>query len=54
MQDNPGPWHEKWDVDLFLRALEEVYAVNPIDKFAQPRDIWRDQAYKIGLKLKVQ
>ena len=28
--------------------------MNPIDKFAQPREIWRDQAYKIGLKLKVE
>ena len=41
-QDNPGPWRKNWDVDLILRALEEVYAVNPIDKFAQPREIWRD------------
>ena len=54
MQDNPGPWREKWDVDLFLRALEEVYAVNSIDKFAQPREIWRDQACKIGFKLKIE
>jgi hypothetical protein len=54
MQDNPGPLRKNWDVDLFLRALEEVYAVNPIDKIAQPREIWRDQAYKIGLKLKVE
>jgi hypothetical protein len=35
MQDNPGAWREIWDVELFLRALEKVYAVNPIDKFAQ-------------------
>jgi hypothetical protein len=27
-----------------------VYAVDPVDK---PREIWREQAYKIGLKLKV-
>ncbi len=31
-QDNPGQWRKNWDVDLILRALEEVYAVNPIDK----------------------
>ena len=54
MQDNPGPWRKTWNVELFLRALEEVYAVNPIDKFAQPKEIWREQAYKIGLKLKVE
>ena len=53
MQDNPGAWRETWDVELFLIALEEVYAANPIDKFAQPQENWRDQAYKIGLKLKV-
>ena len=28
--------------------------MNPIDKFTQPREVWRDQAYKIGLKLKVE
>ena len=52
MQDNPGPWRDTRDVVLFLKALEEVYAVNPVDKFAQPREIWRDQAYRIGIKLK--
>ena len=25
-----------------------------MDKFTQPRDIWRDQTYKTGLKLKVE
>ncbi len=40
-----GPWRKNWDVELFLRALEEVYAVNPIDKFAQPRKIWRGMEY---------
>ena len=35
---------------MFLKALEEV---NPVDKFMQPREIWMDQAYKIGISLKV-
>ena len=53
MQDNSGPWRDTWDVVLFLKALEEVYAVDTVDKFAQPREIWRDHAYKIGIRLKV-
>jgi hypothetical protein len=33
-------------VELFLKALE-------VDKFAEPREIWRGKAYWIGLKLLV-
>jgi hypothetical protein len=50
MQDNPGPWRDTWNVELFLKTLEEVYAMDPVDKFAQTRDLWRDQAYKVGIR----
>jgi hypothetical protein len=36
IQDNQGPRCDTWDVELFLKALEEVYAVDQVDKFAQP------------------
>ena len=36
MQDNPGPWRKTWDVELFLRALEEVYVVNPTTNLPSP------------------
>jgi hypothetical protein len=37
MQDNPGPWRDIWDMELFLKALKEVYAVNPVDNFHKRR-----------------
>lgn len=38
-------------VRLFLKALEEVYAVDPVDTFVEPREIWRDPAYHLSLSL---
>ena len=29
----PGPWNLKWDVEYFLKALEEIYAIDVVDKF---------------------
>ena len=29
----PGPWRRTWDVEYFLKALEEIYAI-VVDKFA--------------------
>lgn len=40
-------------MESFLTALEEVYAFDPVDKFAEPREIWRELAYELSLKLKV-
>jgi len=27
----PGPWRKTWDVEYFLKALEEVYAIDVVD-----------------------
>jgi len=37
----PGPWRLKWDVVYFLKALEEIYAIDVVDKFADEPGIWR-------------
>jgi hypothetical protein len=37
----PGPWRETWDVEYFLKALEEIYAVSEVDKFAKVEGVWR-------------
>ena len=37
----PGPWRLKWDVEYFLKALEEIYAIDIVDKFADEPGIWR-------------
>ncbi len=31
----------KWDVEYFLKALEEIYAIDVVDKFADEPGIWR-------------
>jgi hypothetical protein len=30
----PGPWRRTWDVEYFLKALEEIYVIDVVDKFA--------------------
>ena len=37
----PGPWRETWDVEYFLKALEEIYAVSEVDKFSDASVVWR-------------
>ncbi len=27
----PGPWRQNWDVEYFLKALEEIYAISDVD-----------------------
>ena len=37
----PGPWRQTWDVEYFLKALEEIYAMSDVDKFAKAEEVWR-------------
>ena len=37
----PGPWRRTWDVEYFLKALEEIYVIDVVDKFADEPGIWR-------------
>ena len=37
----PGPWRRAWDVEYFLKALEEIYVIDVVDKFADEPGIWR-------------
>ena len=41
LEKRPGPWRETWDVEYFLKALEEIYAVSEIDKFSDSSGVWR-------------
>ena len=35
IKQRPGSWHETWDVEYFLKALEEqISAVSEVDKVA--------------------
>lgn len=40
MQVRPGPWRVTWDVEYFFKALEEIYATDAVDKFADETGIW--------------
>jgi hypothetical protein len=40
IQQRPGPWRETWDVEYYLKALEEIYAVSEFEKFAKAEGIW--------------
>ena len=41
LEKRPGPWRETWDVEYFLKALEEIYAVSEVDKFSDASVVWR-------------
>ena len=41
LQQRPGPWRKTWDVEYFLKALEEIYAISEVDKFAKVEGVWR-------------
>ena len=41
IQARPGPWRKNWDVEYFLKALAEIYAVSEVDKFAEAEGVWR-------------
>jgi hypothetical protein len=40
----PGPWRRTWDVEYFLKALEEIYAIDVVDKSVDEPGIWRTLA----------
>jgi hypothetical protein len=39
IQARPGPWRQNWDVEYFLKALAEIYAVSEVDKFAEAEGV---------------
>ena len=41
LERKPGSWRETWDVEYFLKALEEVFAKEEVDKFSEPAGVWR-------------
>ena len=48
LRENPAnDWRKDWNMDTFLKALEEVYWVEPADRFMETGSIW--QAIAIGL-----
>ena len=47
MENRPGPWRETWDVEYFLKALEEIYAVSEIDRFGESTAVWRTVVTKL-------
>lgn len=44
LQVRPGPWRETWNVEYFLKALEENYVTDAVDKVAD--DLIEEQARK--------
>ena len=50
----PGPWRETWDdVEYFLKALEEIYAMSEVDKFAKAEGVWRAMVAEFQKTLRV-
>ena len=42
LHKNPAyDWRKDWNMDTFLKALEEVYAVEPADRFMETGSIWQ-------------
>ena len=55
-QDHPSwmgtqtRWRETWDVEYFLKALEEIYAVSEVDKLSDARGVWRALMTKLQVE----
>ena len=42
LRKNPASdWRKDWKMDAFLKALEEVYTVEPKDRFMETGSIWQ-------------
>jgi hypothetical protein len=41
LETRPGQWTRTWDVEYFFKALEEINAIDVVDKFADEPGIWR-------------
>ena len=42
LRENPASdWRKDWNMDTFFKALEEVYAVEPADRFMETGSIWQ-------------
>ena len=48
LRENPSnDWKGEWNMDTFLKALEEAYSLEPADRFMETSSIW--QAIAIDL-----
>ena len=54
LERKPGPWRETWDVEYFLKALEEVFAKEEVDKFSEPAGVWRALMTTLQSSVKVE
>ena len=53
LRENPSnDWKGEWHMDTFLKALEEVYSLEPADRFMETSSIW--QAIAIDLATSVE
>ena len=49
----PGPWRHTWDVEYFVKALDEIYAMSDVDKFAKAEAVWRAVVQEFQKTLRV-
>ena len=48
LRENPSSnWRTEWTMDVFLKAMEEVYALESSDRFMEPAFIW--ETISLGL-----
>jgi hypothetical protein len=47
LEDDHVHWRQDWNVHSFLRALEEVYALEPKDRFMESTSIWQSITYEL-------
>ena len=54
LRENPASdWRKVWNMDTFLKALEEVCAVEPKDRFMETGSIWQAICLDLGIDLVV-
>ena len=54
LRENPSSdWRKEWNMDTFLKALEEVYSVEPADRFMETGSIWQAIALDLCKNLEV-
>ena len=52
--ENPASdWRKDWNMDTFLKALEEVYAVEPADRLMETGSVWQAIALDLCRDLEV-
>jgi hypothetical protein len=54
LRENPSnDWQNEWDMETFLKALEEVFAESDSDRFETATALWKNGSYDLRYNLEV-